>query len=66
MMYSHKGFQISKVLIMGKVDRNTHDMPVPDFAYTDRHDGRVFVRIIDSNGMYRKKTELFHISWCNL
>ena len=56
MMYSHKGFQISKVLIMGKVDRNTHDMPVPDFAYTDRHDGRVFVRIIDSNGMYRKKT----------
>ena len=41
---------------MGKADRNAPDAPVPDFAYTDRHDGRVFVRLLDGDGKYRKKT----------
>ena len=41
---------------MGKADRNAPDAPVPDFAYTDRHDGRVFVRLLDGVGKYRKKT----------
>lgn len=31
-------------------------MPVPKFAYSDRYDGRVFVRTIDDNGHWHKKT----------
>lgn len=41
---------------MAYVDRNVPDMPVPDFAYTDRHDGRVFVRRVEPDGTERKKT----------
>ncbi len=41
---------------MAAVDRNLTDMPVPNFAYTDRNDGRVFVRPVDPDGKVRKKT----------
>ena len=41
---------------MAAVDRNLPDMPVPNFAYTDRNDGRVFVRPVDPDGKVRKKT----------
>ena len=27
---------------MSRVDRNLSSMPVPEFAFPDRHDGRVF------------------------
>ena len=38
------------------VFRNFTDMPVPDFAYTDRHDGRVFIKNYDENGKEHKLT----------
>lgn len=41
---------------MGYVNRNMADMPVPDFAYTDRHDGRVFILSLTPEGKTRKKT----------
>ena len=41
---------------MGVADRNLNDMPVPDFAYTDRNNGRVFVRPTDPDGRVRKRT----------
>lgn len=41
---------------MAKVNRNVLDMRVPDYAYTDRHDGRVFVIVIDDDGTRHKRT----------
>ena len=35
--------------------RNSGDMPIPDFAYTDRHEGRVFIFTIDDDGNRHKK-----------
>ena len=36
--------------------RNVHDMPVPSFAYTDRNDGRVFIKPIEEDGKPHKRT----------
>ena len=41
---------------MSRVDRNLPSMPVPEFAFPDRHDGRVFVRHIGQNGKVSKRT----------
>ena len=41
---------------MSSVDRSLPGMPVPAFAYPDRHDGRVFVRSRDRNGKMTKRT----------
>ena len=45
-----------EVLIMAKVDRNVADMRVPDYAYTDRYDGRVFIFEIEKDGTKHKRT----------
>ena len=42
--------------LMSRVDRNLPSMPVPEFAFPDRHDGRVFVRHIGPNGKLSKRT----------
>ena len=36
---------------MSTVNRNRKDMDVPSFAYTDRHDGRVFIYSLDDTGL---------------
>ena len=41
---------------MGVVYRNMKDMPVPSFAYPNRHDGSVFVVTIDNDGKKHRKT----------
>lgn len=41
---------------MSRVDRNSDDMPVPSFAYVDRHDGRVFIKPIGADGKPHKRT----------
>ena len=41
---------------MGAVNRNLQDMPMPDFAYPDRHDGRVFIYKYDDEGNRHKQT----------
>ena len=41
---------------MSRVDRNLPSMPVPEFAFPDRHDGRVFVRHRGPNGKVSKRT----------
>ena len=42
--------------LMSRVDRNLPSMPVPEFAFPDRHDGRVFVRHRGPNGKVSKRT----------
>ena len=37
-------------------NRNMKDMPVPEFAYSDRHDGRVFILPIEDDGKTHKRT----------
>ena len=45
---------------MGTVYRNMKDMPVPSFAYPNRHDGSVYVLVVDADGKkHRKKDLLF-------
>ena len=39
---------------MSTVLRNIHDMAVPDFAFTDNYDGRVFVIDVDAHGKAHK------------
>ena len=41
---------------MGTVYRNMKDMPVPSFAFPNRHDGTVFVVIVDDEGKKHRKT----------
>ena len=41
---------------MSSVDRSLPGMPVPAFAYPDRHDGRVFVRHTGMDGKPSKRT----------
>ncbi len=41
---------------MSSVDRSLPGMPVPAFAYPDRHDGRVFVRHTGRDGKLSKRT----------
>ena len=41
---------------MGVVYRNMKDMPVPSFAYPNRHDGSVFVIVVDDDGKKHRKT----------
>ena len=41
---------------MGKVYRNMKDMAVPSFAFPNRHDGSVYIIIIDENGKNHRKT----------
>ena len=41
---------------MAKVNRNIQDMRVPDYAYTDRYDGRVFIYELDNDGARHKRT----------
>ena len=41
---------------MSKVSRNLPDMPMPSFAYPDRHDGRVFILPIGDDGKKYKRT----------
>ena len=52
----HIGNIFLEVLIVGVVNRNMSDMPVPSFAYTDRNDGRVFVKTIGDDGKVHKRT----------
>ncbi len=47
---------MSVVLILGVVYHNSKDMPLPSIGYPDRHDGRVYIIIIDENGRKRRKT----------
>ena len=41
---------------MGTVYRNMKDMPVPSFAYPNRHDGSVYVLVVDADGKKHRKT----------
>ena len=41
---------------MSSVYRNMKDMPVPSFAYPNRHDGTVFIITIDDEGGKHRKT----------
>ena len=41
---------------MSSTDRSLPGMPVPSFAYPDRHDGRVFVRRRSVSGKLSKRT----------
>lgn len=41
---------------MGIVYRNMKDMPVPSFAYPNRHDGSVYVLVVDNDGKKHRKT----------
>ena len=41
---------------MGKVYRNMKDMAIPSFAFPNRHDGSVYIIIIDENGKNHRKT----------
>lgn len=41
---------------MSKIYRNMKDMPVPSFAYPNRHDGSVYVLVVDNDGKKRRKT----------
>ena len=41
---------------MSSTDRSLPGMPVPAFAYPDRHDGRVFVRHTGRDGKLSKRT----------
>lgn len=41
---------------MGIVYRNMKDMPVPSFAYPNRHDGSVYVIVVDADGKKHRKT----------
>ena len=37
-------------------NRNLKDMPIPDFAYPNRHDGSVYIILIDDEGKKHRKT----------
>ena len=54
--HSRKGKLLQEVLTVGKVDRNCKDIPMPEGAYADRYDGRVFILLPGENGVLRKKT----------
>ena len=41
---------------MGTTFRNLKDMPIPDFAYPNRHDGSVYTVTIDESGKKHRKT----------
>ena len=41
---------------MSSVDRDLPSMPIPSFAYPDRHDSRVFIRQAGQNGKISKRT----------
>ena len=41
---------------MGVTYRNIKDMSIPDFAYPNRHDGSVYIIVIDEDGKKHRKT----------
>ena len=41
---------------MGITYRNLKDMPIPDFAYPNRHDGSVYIVSLDNEHNKRRKT----------